>query len=268
MPIKRTHGKVSSIAKLARMAGQAQQAQREQEIKERSLARAQELAHRERLAQFQAQLNEQMDYRQMEFQANRIHAQNQHDFMMEEARRQALHDRELQQELKKRNERDQAIEQVMNHTDLNENQKQEMIRQINLKHYGYMDVIKEQRLQDQQELEGMYREALATKALAQASGGQQPIDRMLDIQRLLKNYSPAKESPWYDPRGDKPAMIGEREATPAEVQMMESLRNMGAAPQATDKPAGTVRVISPDGVSGTIPADQLEQALKEGYRRA
>jgi len=32
-------------------------------------------------------------------------------------------------------------------------------------------------------------------------------------------------------------------------------------------PSGKVRVISPDGKTGTIPAEQLEEALKSGYKR-
>lgn len=170
MPIQRTHGSVTNLAKLAKLAGQAKQAAREQELREQAYNRAQELASRERMMQFQAQLKEQLDYRNLEFQAEKIEAAQQHDFMMEESRRQALYDRELQQDIKKLNQRDQAIEAIMNDGSLDPMQKDRMVREIKLKHLNYINAIKTD------DLDRRYKEAQIQRLEADAA-----LNRILDI---------------------------------------------------------------------------------------
>jgi len=199
MGIRRTTGKITSLGKLAKLAGQAEAAQREQQYKEAAYARAQEMAHRERLTMFQAQLRENTEYKRMEFEANKILASDQHDFMMEEVRRQALYDRDLQQDIKKMNERDMALDLILNDDTIDRKQKEAMVREVKLKYYNYQDVVKGQgenldiqyKIQrlSQAAQEGPLRIAQMEKNLAKAD----PFDEM--IAGMRGNTSPPADYP-------------------------------------------------------------------------
>lgn len=53
-----------------------------------------------------------------------------------------------------------------------------------------------------------------------------------------------------------------------DLKSWEGRKEPGSAPKTKLPPAGKVRVISPDGVPGSIPESQLEEALSKGFKRA
>lgn len=212
MAIRFKHGKVSSLAKLAKLAGEAKQAQIDQQRRQQMLSQVQEMAHQERMASFQAQVREQAEQNDFQrqialqeqsqnWEMQKMALRSQHDFEMQEKQQEALFSRNLAKKIQKMDERDQAIDLVTKDQSLSAAQKNELIREINLRSLG---------------VGGM-------AGLGAGQTQKSPIDQFGKVQNILNKYSPAKPDTWSS-WGGTPAMINKREATPQEVSIMESLR--------------------------------------------
>jgi len=115
---------------------------------------------------------------------------------------------------------------------------------------------------------GMLSEA--AKATRIASRAQKLINEHPDwanwitIDGRQVTVSPTgRKTGWFDLKLDKEGPTPE-----IRKQIMDAIYGNGVSPTEETNTGGDVRVVSPDGKAGTVPASQLEAALKEGYTKA
>ena len=123
MAIRRTHGKVSSIAKLGALAGKSVEARRQQQRRDTKLARAQEMQQREMLAEQERQARLEINVADinarkesqvmaMGWENQKMLMESQFKFEMAQMQDRAWEQRELAKSIKKADEYDLAKDKV------------------------------------------------------------------------------------------------------------------------------------------------------------
>jgi hypothetical protein len=115
MAIRKQHGKVSSIAKLAKLSGQSLAARRDYERRDEAIQRYQELQRQDEIRQYEADARIKRDMMAMDWENQKLALRSQHDFAMEEMKRETLVQRELARQVKKMNEYDLAKDKLNEH---------------------------------------------------------------------------------------------------------------------------------------------------------
>ena len=104
---------------------------------------------------------------------------------------------------------------------------------------------------------------------------QQGIVTMVNPTNAVPVVNPQTQQPYMgyaaDPMmGEAPQTIGAYGAQPQQTPAPAPAPQAAPAPSPAPMPQASqmVRVISPDGVRGSIPASQVDQALQQGFRLA
>ena len=267
MPITRKHGKVSSIAKLGQLAGKALADRRTYERREAQIFQIQqqqmqeqtrqvEMQSRQQLEEYKIQANFKQNVQAMDWEREKVAAVSQHDLMMQEQKIQANFDLELTREMNKKKE-----------------------------YYSFIDRIEERYAGGEGDMSKAVRDNLILRAEAKMAGIPGTVS---GTSGAGYNQAPYWKDPKYagdpdieamkekelgDRTGPKPWWYaGAREGDPVALGAMEEATGM----YKEDLPEGfftgqqrstKVRVISPQGTTGTVDENEVDDYIKRGFKR-
>jgi membrane carboxypeptidase/penicillin-binding protein len=72
----------------------------------------------------------------------------------------------------------------------------------------------------------------------------------------------------YEKRAQEAAAAGYKGGGPSMTEFMEDVTKKKPAKKSSKVPEGKILVISPDGKKGYIPQEQLDDAIKAGYKKS
>lgn len=259
MPISYEYGGTET-AKLAQVAAK-ERTQRERE------SQALAIQQQKELAQFNIQLQTESEKRARAWELEKMEIASRNDFAMQEMERQAQFEMQLQKQIQEQQEMNAKIKAVQNSDIFDSEEKEEIITQMITGVPVYAQGQKTPSFKSQ-----LLEEQSVAKAAAEELASLE--DRWnIDRRKWIFNIAKRKIPYITDPETGK-----EREMTSEEFDYYTQLQEIASGSKRTDilqdiigesvfPKTNEVTVIAPDGTQGTVPADQLAQALREGYKR-